>query len=83
MADFVVHDGTEIDFDLYQIKRNEYLKLNRGEFEDEEIFELMARVTGKPAKFFEDFNWIDWRKMFITLHDLISSAVGENEKSKN
>jgi hypothetical protein len=80
---FKTHDGIEIKFDLYQVKRSEYVKIARGIMEDENLYEVMARVTGQPTEFFENLNVVDWNKLFREFHNSIAAAVEDNEDSKN
>ena len=60
-----------------------YVDLAGGKMEDQEVFDLMTRVTGKPADLFKDMPYLDWARMFQALHKAVSDAVKVVHDKKN
>lgn len=83
MADYVLHDGTEVSFDLYQLKRSEYVRLSNGDMEDPEVYEVMARVTGLAPEIFEEMSWPDWQVLFTEFHRKARAPINEANDEKN
>jgi len=63
MADLTLHDGREIDFDLYKISVREWYELLDPNQERELEYDKIAKVTGLTVDDIQDLPLPDYRKL--------------------
>lgn len=74
-------DGKEITVDLSKLKRKEYVKLSAGDYEDEELFPLVSKITNTDEDYLEDVSWEDWRRIMGAIHSAAYAPLDVDEKN--
>ena len=64
MSDFVLPDGTEVNFDLSKLTYGQWLGLFDPKESDERSDETLARVAGLTIERLKSLGFIEYKKLF-------------------
>lgn len=69
MADFELHDGRDVTFDLYAISMAEYRALFNPSQPDADEYATLAKVTGLTAGDIAGLPMMEYRRLFKAMLD--------------